>query len=86
MRFLSKTALNQPPTDEIMALIPTEQTRSKELAEQGIVESVYIAADQSAAWMVWICNSRAALDEFTKTLPLYEFLNIDITPLADEGH
>lgn len=84
MRFMLKLTLNQAPSEKILARIPAEQRRGKELAEQGIREAVYIAADRSAVWTVWNCDSQDVLDEGTKTLPLYEFWNIDITPLSEE--
>ena len=67
-----------------MALLPSEQRRGVELAEQGIREAVYVAADRSAVWTVWNCNSQEVLEELTKTLPLYELWNIEFTRLADE--
>lgn len=84
MRFLLKLTLNQPPSEEIMALIPVEQSRGKALAEKGIREAVYVAADRSAVWTVWNCDSREVLEEAIKTLPMYEFWNIEVTQLADE--
>ncbi len=66
-----------------MARIPAEQRRGKELAEQGIREAVYVAADRSAVWTVWNSDSQEVLEEVTKTLPLYEFWNIETTRLAD---
>jgi muconolactone delta-isomerase len=53
-------------------------------AEQGIREAVYVAADRSAVWTVWNCDSQKTLEEVTKTLPLYQFWNIEVTQLADE--
>lgn len=83
MRFLTKLTLKRPPSEEIMALLPAERDRGKELAEQGIREAVYIAADRSTVWSVWNCASREALDQVIKTLPLYEFWEIEVTQLAD---
>ena len=83
MRFLLKLTLNQPPSEKIMALLPAEQRRGVELAEQGIREAVYVAADRSVVWTVWNCDSQEVLDQVTKTLPLYEFWNIEFTQLAD---
>lgn len=83
MRFLLKLTLDRPTSEEIMALLPAEQRRGVELAEQGIREAVYIAADRSAVWMVWNCDSEDVLEEMTKTLPLYEYWNTDSTRLAD---
>ncbi|HET6596795.1 MAG TPA: muconolactone Delta-isomerase family protein [Anaerolineales bacterium] len=76
--------LNGPTSEEVMALLPSEQRRGVELAEQGIREAVYVAEDRSAVWTVWNCDSQEALEELTKTLPLYEFWNIESTRLADE--
>lgn len=84
MRFLSKLTLNRPASEEIKALLPSEQRRGVELAEQGIREAVYVAADRSAVWTVWNCASPEALDEVMKTRPLFEFWNIEVTQLAVE--
>ena len=83
MRFMLTMSFNQAPNEEIKALLPAEQTRVKELSEQGIQESFNVAADQSAAWGVWNCESLDEVQEIFKTLPLHPFLNVDITPLAD---
>ncbi|MEM7029484.1 MAG: muconolactone Delta-isomerase family protein [Chloroflexota bacterium] len=87
MRFMLKITWNQAPTEEAMALMPAEQQRGMELAEQGIAEAAYMAADQSAegwaAWAVWNCESRAAVDDVVKTLPMHAYFNYDVTPLAE---
>jgi muconolactone delta-isomerase len=83
MRFLLKLTLNGAPSEEIMARLPAEKRRGRELAGQGIREALYVAADRSATWTVWNCASREVLDELAKTMPLYEFWNIEVTPLAD---
>jgi muconolactone delta-isomerase len=84
LRFLLKLTLNRPTSEAIMALLPAEQRRGVELAEQDIREAAYIAADQSAIWPVWNCDSEDVFEEVTKTLPRYEFWNIEVTRLADE--
>lgn len=40
MRFLIKSTFKMPPTEEVLALIPVEQVRIKELAEQGLFETL----------------------------------------------
>ena len=85
MRFLVKEMFSAPPTKEVLELIPAEQARGKELAEQGVVETHYAAADNSAMWFVWNCESQAALEEIHKTLPLHDYLQSDITLLADRA-
>ncbi len=84
MRFLTKETFKAPPTAEVMALIPAEQAKVKELTEQGLVAAMYLAADQTAAWMVWNVDSQAVLEEKHNTLPLQPYMNTEITVLAEE--
>ena len=84
MRFLTKETFKTPPTAEVQALIPAEMAKVKELTEQGLVAAVYVAADQSGAWMVWNVDSQTALEEAHSTLPLHPHLNSEITVLAEE--
>ena len=84
MRFMLTATWKQPPNEQVMALVPAEEARVRELEEEGIHESLYLAADQSTVWGIWNCASQEQLEETLHTLPLYEHLNIDISPLADE--
>jgi muconolactone delta-isomerase len=56
----------------------------KELTEQGLVETAYVAADQTGAWLVWNVDSQAALEEAHSTLPLHPYTDSEITALAEE--
>jgi len=85
MRFMIKANLKEPPTEEVLALVPAEQARSQELADQGIREALYVAADQSVVWYIWNCESQDVLEEIHKTLPLHDYLNTEITLLSDDG-
>lgn len=84
MHFLIKSTFKAPPTEEVLALIPVEQVRIKELAEEGLFEALYVAKDRSAAWSIWNCDSQSALEEMHEKLPLHDYLNIEITLLDDE--
>ena len=84
MRFLTTETFKAPPTEEVLAVMPAEQAKVKELTEQGTVEALYVAADQSSAWMVWNVDSQAALEEAHSTLPLHPYLNSEIKVLAEE--
>jgi muconolactone delta-isomerase len=83
MRFMLKATWKQPLDETMMALLPAEEARADELAEQGIMEALYLPADQSGAWTVWRCESQDQVQEIAQTLPLYNFLNFEITPLED---
>jgi len=81
MRFMLKATWKQPFDERAMALLPAEEARADELAEQGILEALYLPTDQSGAWSVWCCASLDQVLEIARTLPLYPFLNFEITPL-----
>ncbi len=82
MRFMLTYTWKQPPDEEVMALIPAEEARFKELAEQGIAGALETAADQSTFWTVWNCASQDELQETLQTMPLYKFVNVDISLLS----
>lgn len=83
MRFMLQATWKQPFDESALALLPAEEARADELAEQGIMEALYLPADQSGAWTVWRCESHTQVQEIAQTLPLYKFLNFEITPLED---
>ena len=83
MCFMLKATWKQPLDETMMALLPAEEARADELAQQGIMEALYLPADQSGAWTVWRCESQNEVQEIVQTLPLYHFLNFEITPLED---
>lgn len=85
MRFMLTATWKQPPNEQVMALIPAEEARVKELEALGIHESLYLAADQSTMWGIWNCASMDELRATLETLPLYGYLNIDASPLAEQG-
>lgn len=83
MRFMLKATWKQPLDETMMTLLPAEEARADELADQGILEALYLPADQSGAWTVWRCKSQDEVQEIAQTLPLYKFLNFEITPLEN---
>ena len=85
MRFLTKETFKAPPTAEVQALMPAEIAKVAELGEQGLIAAVYTAADLSAAWFIWNVDSQAALEEAHNTLPLHQYMEYEITVLAEEG-
>jgi muconolactone delta-isomerase len=83
MRFLVETRFKQALTDELMALIPAETARGKELDAQGIRLALYVAADLSAAWQVLQADSVADVQKVMETFPLHPFSIDTITPLME---
>jgi muconolactone delta-isomerase len=84
MRYLVTSTFNQAPTDAMMALIPAEIARGKELDAQGIRLKLYVAADQSSAWQIYQGASEADVQKAIESLPLHPFVATTITPLAEE--
>jgi len=85
MRFLTKETFKAPPTEEVKSLMPAEIAKVKELTEQGLIEAVYTAIDQSAAWIVWNVDSEAALEEAHNALPLHPYMNSEMITVLAEG-
>lgn len=65
------------------ALLPAEQAHVKKLMDQGVVETGYLAADASSAWMVVQGASAEHIHRTMTTLPFYPFVQLESTPLRD---
>ena len=85
MKYLVTSKLNQAPTDSILALIPAEIARGKELDAQGIRLKLYVAADQSGAWQIYQGDTEADVRKAIESLPLHPYVATTITPLAEEA-
>lgn len=83
MRFLVEASLKVAPTPEIMALLPAESARGRELDAQGVREHLFLAADMSRGWQVIRADSLDAAGAIMATFPLTEYSTVIITPLAD---
>lgn len=84
MRFLVESRLTVAPTPELIALLPAESARGRELDAHGVRLHLFVAADQSAGWQVFEVPSRAELDRVLASFPLHPYLSETITQLADE--
>ena len=85
MKYLVTSTLNQAPTDSILALIPAEIARGKELDAQGIRLKLSVAADQSGAWQIYQGDTEADVRKAIESLPLHPYVATTITPLAEEA-
>ena len=83
MKFMVTVTFNQKPNDELRALIPAEQSRIKELVTQGVMQNGYMAAGRSKIWLIMQGESQDIVQAALKLLPLYKFMNVEITPLAE---
>jgi len=83
MRFFVETKFTHALTDGILALIPAEIARGRELDAQGLRLQLLVAADRSGAWQVYRADSLATVQQAIESLPLHPFVTSTITPLAD---
>ena len=83
MKFMVTVTFNQKPNDELRALIPAEQSRIKELVAQGVMQNGYMAASRSKIWLIMQAESQDVVQAALESLPLYKFMNVEITPLAE---
>ncbi len=83
MRYLVETMLNQAPTPEILALIPAEAEYGRTLDMVGIREQLFVAADHSRAWQIYRGETPESVRAIVATFPLFPFLKVTITPLAE---
>lgn len=84
MRFMVESHFREPPTPEMLALIPAEIARGRELDAAGSRLKLYLAADQSGAWQIFQGETQAEVEAALATLPLHPYLQWKITPLTDD--
>jgi muconolactone delta-isomerase len=83
MKFLVESMFKGAPTPEMLALIPAEVARGKELDAQGKRLMLYVAADQSRAWQVFQGESLEDVQMAIRSLPLHPYVDAKITVLAE---
>ncbi len=84
MRFMVEGTPKQALTNEILALLPAETARGKELDAQGLRSAIYVAADFSKAWQIYTADAREDVQRALESLPLYEATAYTITPLGND--
>jgi len=69
-------------TDEFIALIPGHRAQVNALMGRGIITSYALALDRSMIWTTIVAETAASVDEILETLPLREFIEPTVVPLA----
>ena len=80
--FIVPFTFKQRPDEEMLALIPQEQARIKELMGQGVVVTLYLSAERTRGWLVMRGESQSDVQQALGTLPLHKFMDLEIIPLA----
>ncbi len=84
MRFMVEGTPNGNFTNDMMAQLPAETARGKELAEQGLRSAIYVSADYSKAWQIFTAETETDVQRALESLPLYGATDYRITPLSDD--
>jgi muconolactone D-isomerase len=86
MDFLVQIHVNLPPgTDPSRRdeLIAAEAVRAKELAAAGAIFRLWRIPGQWSNVGIWRASDATELHEALSSLPLYPWLQVDVTPLAN---
>jgi len=82
MEFMINAKFRLQDRTEILARLPQEQARIKELREQGVEKALYIGADLTQVWIVMQAESLDHVQKNLESLPLYLYMEVEITPLS----
>jgi muconolactone delta-isomerase len=83
MEFMISARFRPQDRAEILARLPQEQARIKELKEQGIEQALYIKSDLSQVWIVMQGESQDQVQKSLESLPLHPYMEVEIAPLAE---
>lgn len=72
----------QLPDDERARLIAAEFQRGSELAVAGTLRAIWRVPGRFANRAIWSAPDASALHEAIATLPLWPYLDVQVTPLA----
>jgi muconolactone delta-isomerase len=67
---------------EIVAHVPAEQARVRELRAEGKIESLHIAQAQDRVWLVLNVETEDVARRVMESLPLHAYATADLAPLS----
>jgi muconolactone delta-isomerase len=82
MKVMVTMAFDPARHAEIMAHVPAEQARVRELMAQGAVEAVHIARAQDRVWLVLSAETDDEARKIIESLPLHPYATADLAPLS----
>jgi muconolactone delta-isomerase len=83
MKVMATMTFDPARRAEIVAHIPAEQARVRELVSEGALEALHLARRQDRAWLVLNVDSEDDANRIMASLPLHAYASIDLAPLAD---
>ena len=82
-KFINAFTWNQPPNEEFASLRPAQAAKAKELMEQGTIQYLFLAEDNSGGWAIYNVNSRDEVLSVLEQLPLKKFMNNNVKELQN---
>jgi muconolactone delta-isomerase len=82
MKIMATMVFDPARRAEIVARVPAEQARVRELAAQGTVETLYLAQAQDRVWLVLNVATEDEAQRILESLPLHPYATVDLAPLA----
>lgn len=82
-KFINAFTWNQPPNEEFTALRPAQAAKARELMEQGIIQYLFLAADNSGGWAIYHRESRDEVLAILEQLPLRKYMNNNVKELQN---
>jgi muconolactone delta-isomerase len=84
-KVLATMTFDRNRSAEIMARVPAEQARIRELIAQGIVEALYLAATQDRAWLLIRAETQDEARRVVESLPLYELAAVELAEVSAQS-
>ena len=86
MQFMASILLDTARRSEVERTLPAEQARVRELQQQGVLDALYVpdgAGAPAGLWVVFNGESRDAVEHIIQSLPLYPYMQLELTPLRN---
>lgn len=80
-KFINAFTWNQSPNEEFAALRPAQAAKARELMEQGIIQYLFLAEDNSGGWAIYNRESREEVLAILEQLPLRKYMNNNVKEL-----
>jgi muconolactone delta-isomerase len=84
MQFMATISFDTARRAEVEQALPAEQARVRELQQQGVLDTLYVPDGSGAPaglWVVFNGESRDAVEHIIQSLPLYPYMQLELTPL-----
>jgi muconolactone delta-isomerase len=84
MQFMATILFDTARRADVEQALPAEQARVRELQQQGVLDALYVPDGSGApagVWVVFNGESRDAVEHIIQSLPLYPYMQFELTPL-----